>query len=61
MRNMLGLSQRKTAEKLGVDPATIRNCEAGRLQPTGKGMELIGDVLRLEALAKKIQARFMAS
>jgi transcriptional regulator with XRE-family HTH domain len=44
-RRALGLSQRKMAEKLGVDPATIKNWEAGRHQPTGKSLDLIAGVL----------------
>ena len=44
-RRGLGLSQRKMAEKLGVDPATIKNWEAGRHQPTGKSLDLIAGVL----------------
>ena len=44
-RKALGLSQRKMAEKLGVDPATLMGWEAGRHQPTGKSLDLIGKVL----------------
>ena len=44
-RRMLGLSQRKMARKLGVDPATLTGWEAGRHQPNRKSMELIGKVL----------------
>jgi transcriptional regulator with XRE-family HTH domain len=35
-RRALGLSQRKMAAKLGVDPTTLMGWEAGRHQPTGK-------------------------
>ena len=45
-RRALGLSQRKMAAKLGVDPATVMGWEAGRHQPTGKSMELIGRILQ---------------
>jgi transcriptional regulator with XRE-family HTH domain len=45
-RKMLGLSQRKMAEKLGVDPATIKNWEAGRHQPTGKSLDVIASILQ---------------
>ena len=45
-RRALGLSQRKMAERLGLDPATIKNWETGRHQPTGKSMELIGRILQ---------------
>jgi transcriptional regulator with XRE-family HTH domain len=45
-RRALGLSQRKLAEKLGVDPATLQGWEAGRHQPTGKSLDLIGSVLQ---------------
>jgi DNA-binding transcriptional regulator YiaG len=46
-RRALGLSQRKMAAKLGVDPATLMGWEAGRHQPTGKSLELIGKVLQM--------------
>jgi transcriptional regulator with XRE-family HTH domain len=45
-RKALGLSQRKMAGKLGVDPATLMGWEAGRHQPTGKSLDLIGRVLQ---------------
>ena len=45
-RRALGLSQRKMAEKLGVDPATLMGWEAGRHRPTGKSLDLIGRVLQ---------------
>jgi DNA-binding transcriptional regulator YiaG len=44
---MLGLSKRKMAEKLGVDPATLMGWEAGRHKPTGKSIVLITRVLRI--------------
>ena len=44
-RRALGLSQRKMAGKLGVDPVTLMGWEAGRHQPTGKSLERIGKVL----------------
>jgi transcriptional regulator with XRE-family HTH domain len=40
-RKSLGLSQRKMAAKLGVNPATLMGWEAGRHQPTEKSLELI--------------------
>jgi transcriptional regulator with XRE-family HTH domain len=46
-RRALGLSQRKMAEKLGVDPATLMGWEAGRHQPTEKSIALIGKVLQI--------------
>ena len=46
-RRSLGLSQRKMAEKLGVDPATLMGWEAGRHQPTGKSLDVIGRVLQM--------------
>jgi DNA-binding transcriptional regulator YiaG len=46
-RRALGLSQRKMAGKPGVDPATLMGWEAGRHQPTGKSVELIGRVLQI--------------
>ncbi|MHB1957493.1 MAG: helix-turn-helix domain-containing protein [Acidobacteriaceae bacterium] len=45
-RRVLGLSQRKMAGKLGVDPATLMGWETGRHQPTGKSLDLIGRVLQ---------------
>jgi transcriptional regulator with XRE-family HTH domain len=45
-RKRFGLSQRKMAGKLGVDPATLMGWEAGRHQPTGKSIELIERVLQ---------------
>lgn len=44
-RRRLGLSQRKMAETLGVDPATLQGWESGQHQPTGKSLDLIGRVL----------------
>ena len=44
-RRALGLSQRKLAGKLGVDPATLMGWEARQHQPTGKSLDLIGRVL----------------
>jgi transcriptional regulator with XRE-family HTH domain len=46
-RRALGLSQRKMAKKLGVDPATLMGWEAGWHQPTEKSIELIGRVLQM--------------
>ena len=45
-RRRLGLSQRKMAVKLGVDPTTLMGWEAGRHQPTGKSLEIIGRILQ---------------
>ena len=45
-RRTLGLSQRKMAEKLGIDPGTLQGWEAGRHQPTGKSLEIIGRILQ---------------
>ena len=45
-RRTLGLSQRKMAEKLGIDPGTLQGWEAGRHQPTGKSLEIIGRMCR---------------
>ena len=45
-RRALGLSQRKMARQLGVDPATLMGWEAGRHQPTDKSLELIGKALQ---------------
>jgi transcriptional regulator with XRE-family HTH domain len=45
-RKALGLSQRRMAAKLGVDPATLMGWEAGRHQPTEKSLDLIGRILQ---------------
>jgi DNA-binding XRE family transcriptional regulator len=45
-RMALGLSQRKMAETLGVDPATIQDWEAGRHQPIKKSLEVIRRVFQ---------------
>jgi transcriptional regulator with XRE-family HTH domain len=45
-RMALGLSQRKMAGKLGVDPSTLMAWEAGRHQPTDKSLDVIARVLR---------------
>ena len=45
-RRTLGLSQQKMAEKVGVDPGTLQGWEAGRHQPTGKSLEIIGRILQ---------------
>jgi transcriptional regulator with XRE-family HTH domain len=44
-RRALGLSQRKMAAKLGVDPATLMGWEVGRHKPTGKSLDRIAGVL----------------
>ena len=46
VRKVQGLSQRKLAEKLGVDPGTLQSWEAGRHQPTGKSLDIIGRILQ---------------
>jgi len=40
-RRELGLTQRRMAEQLGVDPGTLRDWEAGRHHPTGRSLNLI--------------------
>jgi transcriptional regulator with XRE-family HTH domain len=45
-RRELGLSQRKMAERMGVDPASLGGWEAGRHQPTGKSLDLLARVLQ---------------
>jgi DNA-binding XRE family transcriptional regulator len=45
-RRVLGLSQQKMAERLGVDETTLQGWEAGRHQPGGKSMEGIARVLQ---------------
>ncbi len=46
MRKALGLSQRKLAELLGVDPGTLQSWEAGQHEPIGRNAELIERFLR---------------
>ena len=40
-RKVLGLSQRKLALSLGVDPGTLQNWEAERHKPTGRSAERV--------------------
>jgi transcriptional regulator with XRE-family HTH domain len=40
-RKLLGLSQRKLAETLGVDPTTLQSWEAERHRPAGRSVEII--------------------
>ena len=43
-RRVLGLSQRKMAERLGVDPATWMGWEASRHRPAGKSLNAISTI-----------------
>jgi DNA-binding XRE family transcriptional regulator len=45
-RKVLGLSQRKMAKKMAVDPATIQDWEAGRHRPIKRSLEMIGRVFQ---------------
>jgi DNA-binding transcriptional regulator YiaG len=45
-RKELGLSQRKLAIALGVDPGTLQSWEAGHHEPIGRNMELIERFLK---------------
>lgn len=45
-RRGLGLSQRKMAEQLGVDPGTLQGWEAGDHQPANGSLETIGRFLQ---------------
>ena len=40
-RQRLGLSKRKLAAQLGVDPATLTNWEEGRREPRGKWAKIV--------------------
>jgi transcriptional regulator with XRE-family HTH domain len=69
-RRALGLSQRKMAAKLGVDPATLLGWEAGRHRPTGRSLDSIRNVTAMQSsqttfgadlLAPKLKARKLAS
>jgi transcriptional regulator with XRE-family HTH domain len=44
-RQVLGLSQRGMAERMGVNPDTLRGWEAGQHQPTGKSVNVIARAL----------------
>jgi transcriptional regulator with XRE-family HTH domain len=46
-RKRLGLSQRKLAEKLGVDPTTVRDWEAGRHRPTKRNTGAVKRILAI--------------
>jgi transcriptional regulator with XRE-family HTH domain len=46
-RQALGLSQRKMAEKLSVDPGTLQGWEAEKHQPTKKSLDVIERVLQI--------------
>ena len=46
-RKRLGLSQRKMAEQLGVDPCTLRNWESGQHHPTEDSLKLIMKFLQI--------------
>jgi ribosome-binding protein aMBF1 (putative translation factor) len=46
-RRVFGLSPRKMAEKLCVDPATLQGWETRRHQPTKKSMGVIARVLQI--------------
>jgi DNA-binding transcriptional regulator YiaG len=45
VRRKLGLTQREMAERVGVDPCSLRDWESGHHRPTGKSLNLIGVVL----------------
>jgi putative transcriptional regulator len=45
-RARLGLSQEKFAALLGISPATLRNWEQGRRQPTGAAKVLLKVAMR---------------
>ena len=46
LRRKLGLSQKLMAERLGIDPGTLRNWESGRWHPSKKLQMKLRDVLR---------------
>jgi transcriptional regulator with XRE-family HTH domain len=45
VRRKLGLTQREMAERLGVDPCSLRDWESGHHLPTAKSLNLIAQVL----------------
>jgi transcriptional regulator with XRE-family HTH domain len=45
VRRQLGLTQREMAERIGVDPCTLRDWEAGLHQPIRGSLEVIGRFL----------------
>lgn len=48
-RRKLGLTQRKMAELLGIDPGTLQGWEAGDHQPSKRSLEMLGKFLRIDA------------
>ncbi len=40
-RKVLGLTQERLAEMIGIDESTLAKCEAGKSQPTEKTLKLI--------------------
>jgi transcriptional regulator with XRE-family HTH domain len=48
-RKMTGLSQRKLAADLGVDPGTLKSWEAGEHKPVARNVELVERFLRTAA------------
>lgn len=44
-RRALGLSQRKLASRLGVDPATVQGWEAGEHQPTAARLDEVMQII----------------
>jgi DNA-binding transcriptional regulator YiaG len=48
--NIRRWTSEQMAAKLGVDPATLMGWEAGRHQPTGKSLALIGRLLQIQEL-----------
>ncbi len=46
VRKMLGLSQRKVSELLGLDESTVQGWEAGQHEPNGRNVEMLEQFLR---------------
>jgi DNA-binding XRE family transcriptional regulator len=47
VRKMLGMSQRKMAKSLGVDPGTLQAWEAGKHEPIERNSELVERLLKV--------------
>jgi transcriptional regulator with XRE-family HTH domain len=58
VRLVLGLSRRKMAAKLGVDPRTLPGWEGGRHQPTEESLGPMGTVLQIRWLSEQIRSAF---
>lgn len=54
IRQRLGLTQEKLAQRLGVSCYTVRRWEAGRVRPSPLAQKAIDDLLKEERDATKV-------